>query len=148
MALTMESHHICLFFEFNQSLFKEISYSFDFISNSAMNTKIFLVDNTCNWQGVKSIHKHLKDLLTIFFGTLKFKVIKFAHNSWLMISPQHDNIFWWGDFHQHQQAHNFNRHNASINIVSQKYESVLSFHAWTGNIDVFLRIDFFLWEES
>jgi len=58
-----------------------MSYSFDFISNSTMNTKIFLVDNTCNWQSIKSIHKHLKDLLTIFFDTLLFKVIKFAHNS-------------------------------------------------------------------
>lgn len=58
-----------------------MKYSFDFISNSTMHTKILFIDNTRNWQGIKSIHKHLKDLLTIFFDTLLFKIIKFAHNS-------------------------------------------------------------------
>ena len=65
-----------------------------------------------------------------------------------MISSKHDDIFGCCQFHQHEYAHDFNGHDASIDIISEKDKSCFS-SGGIGDeeVNMPLRIDFLLWEQ-
>lgn len=112
-----------------------------------MYAKILFINNTSDWQSIERVHEHFEDLLSVLFAAFLFEVVQLCHDSWLVISPQHDHGFGWGYFHQHEHTHHFDRHDSTVNVVSQKDESGLALGWAFGKVDSSFRGDFLLWKK-
>lgn len=61
-----------------------------------------------------------------------------------MVSPEHNYVFRGCHFHEHEQTHDFNGHNASIDIIAQENKSgLLPDSIGLLDIDISLAADFF-----
>jgi hypothetical protein len=56
-----------------------------------MQGKKFVVDKTCNWEGIKTFHEEVVDFLIILVETLCSKVEELGHLSALVVPSEHVN---------------------------------------------------------
>jgi hypothetical protein len=103
-----------------------------------MYTKILIVDDTCEWQGVKYIHDAKVKILVVFFTAFLIKVKTLSHLPGFVVTSQHEDVILVLDFHCHQQDDDFHSEGSSIDIIAQKQEGMLGIV-----IDVWAKTEYF-----
>jgi len=87
-----------------------------------MNREVLAIYNTCDGHGVEHVQNALVNTLRIFIAALFSEVVLLGHYLRFMVAPQKDYICTILDFQGHQDYHDLDRIDSSVNVVSQEDE--------------------------